>query len=168
MKINQINNGLSMKALYFPAKPKLNVTPEIKNAICNNAYIKSLSEKEDVFARFIPKNQCGMSSHLLILDIVDFEKLTTKKSMWFSSRMFGTYADIKPLDFIAKITNPQKTNPVKNSFWKRLFSEDPTKYFNYHDDLFLLKKGLLKENEALKQAENERLKINSEIMKQYV
>ena len=178
MKIQQVKSNISMGALYFPKKPLLGAdfTPEIKQAIQNNPYIKSLSQKEDVFARFVPKGQDGMMQHLLILDILDFSKRQTKKSMWFSSRLFGGEKDISAVNFINSIKQPTENKPAK-SFWKKLFTShkntNQTKYYNYEevtpntDNATLLKKGLNAENDALKEAESKRVQINADVMKEF-
>ena len=153
MKIQQVKSNISMGALYFPKKPLLGAdfTPEIKLAIQNNPYIKSLSQKEDVFARFVPKGQDGMMQHLLILDILDFSKRQTKKSMWFSSRLFGGEKDISAVNFINSIKQPTENEEVTPNT----------------DNATLLKKGLNAENDALKEAESKRVQINADVMKEF-
>lgn len=172
MQIKKLNNNsTAMKALYFPKEPNsIANNKNIKNAVYNNKYIQSIAEKEDVLVRFMPKDKDFMQ-HLLILDIVDLSTKQTKKSMWFSSRLWGKYANISPEAFIDKISKPLDKAP-KKSFWQKLFSQNPhqTEYFNYQeisplkDDEFLLSRGLIKENNALKEAESKRRKLNTQII----
>ena len=178
MKVQRVKSNISMGALYFPNKPQLGAdfSSEIKRAIENNPYVKSLSKTEDVFARFVPKGQNGMMQHLLILDIIDFSKLQTKKSLWFSSRLFGGVKDISAVDFLNKIEQP-RTNKTTKSFWKKLLTShknpNQTKYYNYQeviantDNDVLLKNGLNTVSNALKKAENRRVQLNADIMKEF-
>ena len=172
MQIKKLNNdSTAMKALYFPKEPNsIANNKNIKNAVCNNKYIQSIAENEDVLVRFIPKDKDFMQ-HLLILDIVDLSTKQTKKSMWFSSRIYGKFANISPEAFIDKISQ-HLDRFLKKSFWQKLFPKNPhqTEYFNYQevsplkDDEFLLSRDLIKENNALKEAENERRKLNTQII----
>lgn len=179
MRIENLNTGnIATKALYFPKDPNsIANNKNIKNAVYNNKYIQSIAENEDVLVRFMPKGK--YMQHLLILDIVDLNTAQTKKSMWFSSRLFGKFANIRPENFIEKITEPVQT--TKNSFWNKLFHRNKnssqtanfnqTEFFNYQefsplkDDSVLLSKGLKKENELLKEAENARQLLNTNIIK---
>ena len=172
MQIKKLNNdSTAMKALYFPKEPNsIANNKNIKNAVYNNKYIQSIAEKEDVLVRFMPKDKDFMQ-HLLILDIVDLSTKQTKKSMWFSSRLWGKFANISPEAFIDKISKPLDKAP-KKSFWQKLFPKNPhqTEYFNYQeisplkDDEFLLSRGLIKENNVLKEAESKRRKLNTQII----
>ena len=156
------NINISMKGLYFSTKPSGGMSSEIKNTISKNPYIKSLAEKEDIIASFEPKAKNGLLQHILILDVVDITKKQVKKSMWFSSRLFGKFKDISPIEFINKVCEPPKIKQPKG-FWGKIFTNkqnpNQNQYFNYqevspHKDDLLVQK--LHVNEQLKEAEQKR------------
>jgi len=176
MKVQNIDkqNNISMRALYFPSKPESMtfITPKIEQAIINNKFISVLAQENDVFVRFIPKNE-KFNFHMLSIDIVDLPEKLHKKSILFSSRIYGGVTDISAIDFINKIRKP--LDNVKQNFFSRLFygkkNPNQTEFFNYQelsplvDDEYLLDKGMLSVNESLKLAELKRRTIDMEIMK---
>lgn len=161
-RYNSRNKNISMKGLYFRTKPSGGMSSEIKNTISKNPYIKSLAEKEDIIASFEPKAKNGLLQHILILDVVDITKKQVKKSMWFSSRLFGKFKDISPMEFINKVCEPPKIKQPKG-FWGKIFKNkqnpNQNQYFNYqevspHKDDLLAQK--LHVNEQLKEVEQKR------------
>lgn len=174
MKVQNIDNNISMCALYFPKRPEgmTNITPQIEQAIKNNEFIKNLALKNDIFVRFIPKSE-KFHFHMLSIDIVDIHKKSTKKSMLFSSRIYGGVTNISAIDFINKIRKPAEK--IKQNFFSRLIygrkNPNQTEIFNYQelspviDDEYLLSKGMSSVNENLKLAELKRRIIDMEIMK---
>lgn len=159
---NNTNYNISMKRLYFPASINKSINKEIKEAIIENPYIKLLSKNEDVIVSFSPKSKDGLMQHILILDVIDFKVKEIKKSMWYSSRLFGMFKDISPVEFINKISEPIKAKPVKG-FWGKFFKKknnpNQTPYFNYEEvspNKYNAEEKALNINEQLKQAELKR------------
>ena len=174
MLVEQINknNNIAMKGLYFSVIGKTEIDKDIKNAITKNPYIKSLSEKEDVIASFTPKSKDGLMQHVLILDVVDLKTNQGKKSMWYSSRLFGAFKDITPIEFINTIKDQTKTS--KNGFLQKIFKKknnpNQTKYYNYQEGLNYIDNILVQKlniSEQLKKAEQERIKLNIERIKNF-
>jgi len=166
-----ISGGLSYKSLYFPSMPNYSAIHDFKitNAIRQNKYIADLAKNEDIFVRFMQKNN-DTSAHILIMDIMDLKNKLTTKSLWFSSRLIASSEtrNISPIEFINKIEKPLK--PAKTflgSLFQTLFHPNQ-KYFNYSETTAFSRESNLPEylDDALNEAERIRYEYNSQFLKE--
>lgn len=124
MRVQSVNNqnSISMQALYFPAKPEAGaiVRTEIKEAIKHNPFIKYLSEKTNVLARFYNTNESTKMHHLR-LDVFDKENNNEVASMLYSSRMYdftGGKTNLSETEFISHVRMPETTlKTVRHGNW---------------------------------------------------
>ena len=165
MEINTTGN-ISSKALYFPSKPEYSSVKDfrIRKAITENKYISKLAKDEDIFVRFAQKDNDN-SSHTLILDIVDFKNKSTKKALWFTSRIFASKPtrEISPEEFINKIEKPiPPANTILGNLWQ-LVRYPNQKYFNFNEITPFTKQSNSKTlDDTLKDAELTRYIYNLE------
>ncbi len=189
MQIQSINNhnNISMRALYFPAKPETGaiVRAEIKDAIKHNPFIKHLSEKKNVLARFHKTNEDSPMYHLR-LDVFDKENNNEVASMLYSSRMYnfnGGKTNLSEAEFISHVRKPETTlKTVRRGNWfDRILGhkkeqvevlKKQTEYYNFSflrtNDSYPLKGITPKMVEDLNDAEQQIREINKKAINELV
>jgi len=189
MQVQPIDNkrNVSMKALYFPAKPETGavVCTEIKEAIKHNPFIKHLSEKTNVLARFHTTND-GTKMYHLRLDVFDKETDSEVASMLYSSRMYGFNGgktNLSETEFISHIKRPETiTKTVYRGNWfDRLLGrkkeqvetiKKQTDFYNFSflgtKDTYPLKEITPKITEDLRNAEKQIREINNSFISETI